>query len=264
METTVNGLHIQYEVRGEARPQDTAAPGTIALFLHGWGATGALFGRQLEIAGERFFTLAPDLPGFGGSEEPPAAWSVDDYADFVLSFLGQWKPKTVILLGHSFGGRIAIKLCARTNLPFRIDKAVLFDAAGVPPKRSLRSRLRTKTYKLGRKFLSLPPVKACFPDALEGFRRSHGSADYNAASPLMRQCLVKAVNEDLTPCLPHISCPTLLIWGGQDTATPLSDGQLMEKRIPDAGLVTLANAGHFSFADDPVTCALALRSFLDS
>ncbi len=259
LETTVNGLRIQYELRGEQHDTDT-----VALFLHGWGSRGALFGLQLDVAAERFLTLAPDLPGFGGSDEPREAWSVDGYADFVLSFLEQWKPKTVLLFGHSFGGRVSIKLCARRDLPFHIGKAVLFDAAGIPPKRSLRKRLRTKTYKLGRKFLSLPPVKKCFPDAAEQFRRSHGSADYNAASPIMRQCLVKAVNEDLTSCLPSIACPTLLIWGGKDTATPLSDGQKMEKLIPDAGLVTLANAGHFSFADDPATCARVVRVFLDS
>jgi pimeloyl-ACP methyl ester carboxylesterase len=79
----------------------------------------------------------------------------------------------------------------------------------------------------------------------------------------MRECLVKAINEDLTPCLPSISCPTLLIWGENDTATPLEHAKTMEKLIPDAGLVVLKKAGHYSFLDQSYTFGKVLDSFLE-
>ena len=90
-----------------------------------------------------------------------------------------------------------------------------------------------------------------WPEALEKLRVKFGSADYAAATPLMRQCLVKAINEDLTHLLPGIKAPTLLIWGENDTATPLADGKLMEKSIPDAGLAVIPGVGHYCFLENP-------------
>lgn len=249
--TTADNKRIAYELRGEAH-----SPDTVALFLHGWGANGRSFGRLLDTVGEKYLTLAPDLPGFGGSEEPDEAMGVDGFADAILAFLAHWSPKKVILFGHSYGGRMCIKLCSRTNLPFAVEKIVLFDAAGILPHRTLGYHVKVKSYKLGK--LLLKP----FPKLLEKFKQNRGSADYNAASPVMRGCLVKAVNEDLEPLLPRISAPTLLIWGENDTATPLSDGKKMEKAIPDAGLVVIRGGSHFSFLDDMYTCDRAVRSFL--
>ena len=108
----------------------------------------------------------------------------------------------------------------------------------------------------------MPGIRHLFPPAVDKARKRFGSADYRAASPVMQRSMSLAVNEDLTALLPQIAVPTLLIWGEKDTATPLSDGQKMEKRIPDAGLVVLKNAGHFAFAEDFGTCARVLDSFL--
>jgi pimeloyl-ACP methyl ester carboxylesterase len=72
---------------------------------------------------------------------------------------------------------------------------------------------------------------------------------------------VKVVNEDLEPYMHLVQCPTLLIWGDQDTATPLSDAKRMEELIPDAGLVVCQGAGHFSFAEQPGKVNGALISF---
>ena len=251
MHTTADNKRIAYELRGETHDTDT-----VALFLHGWGACGRSFGRLLDTVGEKYFTLAPDLPGFGGSSEPDAPMGVDGFVDAILAFLEQWKPKKVLLFGHSYGGRMCIKLATRGDLPFAIEKITLFDAAGILPHRSLGYHIKVKSYKLGK--LILKP----FPKLLEKLKQNRGSADYNAASPVMRGCLVKAVNEDLEPLLPRISAPTLLIWGENDTATPLSDGKKMEKAIPDAGLVVIRGGSHFSFLDDMYTCDRAVRSFL--
>ena len=99
---------------------------------------------------------------------------------------------------------------------------------------------------------------------IEAERARRGSADYAAASPMMRSILSKCVNEDLKRALPSIKAPTLLIWGENDTATPLSDAKTMERLIPDAGLVSFPGCGHYSFLDNPVQFAAVLRSFLNS
>jgi pimeloyl-ACP methyl ester carboxylesterase len=176
---------------------------------------------------------------------------VDDYADFVVEFLHQFKRKKVILLGHSYGGRVIIKLSARKNLPFAIVKNILVDAAGIMPHRSLAYKLRVRLYKLGKAVLNFPLMTKLFPD------------DYAAASPVMRGSLVKAVNEDLEPLLPQITAETLLIWGDKDTATPLSDGRKMEKQIKGSGLVVFSGAGHYSFLEQPYLFAKVIKSFLN-
>lgn len=254
-------MHIHYEQRGPFPAGGN--PDTVALFLHGWGASGASFGRLLDIVAERYPVLAPDLPGFGGSDEPLESWSVEQYAQFVLSFLKQFSPKRVFLIGHSYGGRVSIRLAAGRTLPFELPKMILIDSAGIRPKRGLRYRAKVRYYKIGKKILSLRPVKAVFPNALDEFKAGKGSSDYASASPIMRGALVKAVNEDLSALLPSVSASTLLLWGENDTATPLSDGRLMEKKIPDAGLVVLPKAGHFSYLEQPAICISAFRSFLE-
>lgn len=261
METIVDELHIHYEQRGTLPPDGERR--TVALFLHGWGASGAAFGRLLDVVGGRYPVLAPDLPGFGQSDEPSEPWSVERYATFVESFLKPFNPDEVIFIAHSFGGRVSIRLSSSGSLPFSVRKMILIDAAGIRPKRGLRYKAKVGFYKAGKWILSRKTVRAVFPNALDEFRAGRGSSDYNAASPIMRGTLVKAVNEDLSSLLPDVSASTLLLWGDKDTATPLADGRKMEALIPDAGLVVLSGAGHFSYLDSPAICEQAVRSFLN-
>ena len=162
----------------------------------------------------------------------------------------------------SFGGRVIIKMASR-KLPFEIEKVILVDSAGVKPKKTAAQKLRQRNYKIGRKILETAPVKALFPDVLEEFRRSHGSADYNSATPVMRQTLVNTVNEDLVEYMPNMKMPVLLVWGENDDATPLSDAKIMEQLMPDAGLVTLKNCGHYSFLEQQFTFNKVLASFME-
>lgn len=231
--------------------------------LHGWGSNIELFNDISEVISRRYKVVAPDLPGFGGSEEPPAVWTVDDYADFVVEFLKQFQADKVILLGHSYGGRIIIKLSNRPNLPFAIVKNILVDAAGIMPRRSLKYKLRVRAYKIGKAVFNIPLISRLFPQALNHFQKKFGSSDYASASPVMRGCLVKAVNEDLEPLLSGITAETLLIWGDKDTATPLADGQKMEKLIKGSGLVIFHGAGHYSFLEQPYLFAKVIKSFLN-
>lgn len=253
MEKNVNGIKINYVQKGE---------GELIVLLHGWGSNIKLFANLVDLLSVKYTVVAMDMPGFGESEEPPSAWCVDDYAQFVIDFLKDYNTDKVMLLGHSFGGRVIIKLNSRKDLPFDITKVILVDSAGILPPKSNKKSFRTYYYKIGKAVLSNGLVQKIAPDALENFRKKMGSADYAAASPLMRQVLVKTVNEDLEPLLPNIKCPALLVWGVNDTATPLSDGEKMEKLIPDAGLVKLENAGHYSFLEQQFIFNKVMRSFM--
>ncbi|MDR1108295.1 MAG: alpha/beta hydrolase [Spirochaetaceae bacterium] len=233
------------------------------LFLHGWGADFSSFTPFLEALSPYYRVCALDLPGFGQSDEPPAAWAVDDYGDFVLDFMARRGIREVSLIAHSFGGRIAIKLAARKELPVTLKRIVLVNSAGILPKKTLRQRLRGVTYRGVKRIISAGGMQKRFPGLSDWWRKKHGSPDYVNATPRMRECLVRAVTEDLTPCLPRISCPALLIWGAEDQETPLADGKRMEHLIPDAGLVILEKAGHYSFLDQPFVFGRVLDSFLN-
>ncbi|MBE6862979.1 MAG: alpha/beta hydrolase [Ruminococcus sp.] len=250
---TVNGIGINYEQKGS---------GELVVLLHGWGSNIKLFANLIDLLSAKYTVVAMDMPGFGESEEPKTPWCVDDYVQFVIDFLKDYDAKEVTLLGHSFGGRVIIKMHSRESLPFKVKKVILVDSAGIMPPKSNKKSWRTRYYKMGKAVLSTKLVQKLAPDALENFRKKMGSADYAAASPMMRQVMVKVVNEDLEPYLPNIKCPTLLVWGVNDTATPLSDGEKMEKLIPDAGLVRLENAGHYSFLEQQFTFNRVMCSFM--
>ena len=153
------------------------------------------------------------------------------------------------LVGHSYGGRVIIKLAARNTLPFEINRIVLIDSAGVMPKRSFAQKMKVKRYKVLKRILNFKFIHFLFPELIDAWKNRQGSADYRNASPMMKQCLVKAVNEDLSELLSDIKQETLLIWGDKDTATPISDAKLMEEKIPNSGLAVIPGTGHFSFVE---------------
>lgn len=250
MTLDIDGLSVEYFLMGNKDSEEAL------VMLHGWGAENGLFRNAAEAAAAKYLVAAPDFPGFGGTPEPPGEWTVDDYTDFTIKFIKALGLKKVILLGHSFGGRVIIKLANRSDLPFEITKIILVDSAGIMPEKSDGQKMKEKIGKFGKKFLSKTPK------LLEKLQDMAGSEDYRNASPLMRRILVNVVNEDLTPLLSGIKQSTLLIWGTADTATPISDAEKMEQLIPDAGLARIEGAGHFSFLDNPVLFNAILASFL--
>lgn len=235
--------------------------GDVILLLHGWGSNITLFDGIVKILSASHRVIALDMPGFGKTPEPSEAWCVDDYVDFVAKFINCLNIRELSILAHSFGGRVLFKLNAKKALPLVINKAVLIDSAGIMPKKSLRQKISLRMYKAARAVMSTKALRFLYPDAVENMRKKRGSADYNNATPTMRATLVKVVNEDLKPLIPELKCPTLLIWGDKDTATPISDAKLMEQLIPDSGLVVCEGAGHYSFLEQPVKAHGALQAF---
>lgn len=253
MECKVNGQKLNYEIEGQ---------GQVLLMLHGWGSNLEAFNSLVPSLSEKYCVIRLDFPGFGKSAPVTRVWGVDDYVETTVQFIQFLKIDKLSLAGHSFGGRVIIKLNNRANLPFDIDKNILIDSAGILPPKTIKKTLKKRIFKVGKVVLNMPLFKTAFPDALDKFRAHFGSSDYNAASGFLRDTMVRVINEDLEPYLSGIYRPTLLIWGDQDTATPMRDAYIMEKNIPDAGLVTIKGAGHFSFLKDTYLVVSVIQSFM--
>lgn len=237
---------------------ETAAGDVPIVILPGWGAHLEAVGPILTALEGGSDLIAVDLPGFGESEPPPEAWGVADYARFVAEFLDELGVSRAHLVGHSHGGRVSIYLA--TERPERVERLLLVDSAGIRPRRTWRYRRRVAVAKLGKAAAAIggPPGKRL----QERMRARVASRDYLEASEAMRGTFRRVIAEDLTDRLPRIGAPTLLVWGDQDDDTPLWMAHRMEELIPDAGLVVLEGAGHYSYADAPGQFRAVARRFL--
>jgi pimeloyl-ACP methyl ester carboxylesterase len=243
--------HAALEVRGDGRP---------LLLLHGWGVSSELFDPVLDALQQGRRLIVPDLPGFGATAEPDTPWSVHDYAAWCIALLDRLGVQTCDLIGHSNGGRIGIVMAA--TYPGRIDRMVLTASSGIRPRQTLRGVARVRSYKALRMVERSGLLPAALRQAARRRADQRGSADYRAVSGVMRGTLVRIVNEDLTPVLPKLHLPVLLIWGDNDTETPIADGQLMERLIPDAGLVVFEGAGHYAYLEQAARFCTIVKVFL--
>lgn len=233
------------------------------VILQGWGTDLGVYDSVAgAIDSSRYRVIQFDFPGFGGSDEPKEPWDVDGFADFFCKFMEVMQIKQATLIGHSYGGRVIIKLAARESIPFEITNIILIDSAGVLPVRTTAQKWKIRKYKILKKFLNMKLIYAMFPEVIDDWRSRQGSADYRNATPMMRQCMVKAVNEDLTKLLPKIRQEVLLIWGDQDTATPIRDAHIMEEKIPNCGLAVIPGTGHFSFLEKPAQFRGIMEAYL--
>ena len=253
MNTVINGYNICYNKKGEGNET--------VVILQGWGTHLGMYDSIADILKEKYTVIQFDFPGFGGSDEPREPWNVDAYADFFCELMQELGVKKATLIGHSYGGRVIIKLAARESIPFEIKNIVLIDSAGIMPKRSFAQKMKIKRYKVLKKILNMKLVYALFPELIDDWRSRQGSADYRNASDMMKKCMVMAVNEDLTDLLPKIKQETLLIWGDKDTATPIGDAKIMDEMIPDSGLAVIPGTGHFSFLENPGVFAGIMKSY---
>ncbi|MCR4782503.1 MAG: alpha/beta hydrolase [Lachnospiraceae bacterium] len=253
MEIQVDGLNIRYKVEGEG-PK-------CAVILEGWGTNIEVYDSVVKDICDEYKVVTLDLPGFGQSDEPNEPWGVEEYSEFVLHFLFKIGIKEADLIGHSYGGRIIIYLASHLN-DLKIGKIVLIDSAGIMPRRTPKQKRRIKLYKIKKKLLHFPLVYFFFPYMIDNWMHNQGSEDYKNATPMMKKCLVKSVNQDLTMHLKSIENDTLLVWGDLDDATPISDAHIMEENIRNSGLVVLEGTGHYSFLEKPDVFRNVIRSFM--
>lgn len=258
MNINIDGYDINYKITTpKGRPRT-------AVILQGWGTDLTMYDSMAAAISDKYKVIQLDLPGFGASDEPSEAWSVDEYCDFFCKFMKELKVRKAALIGHSYGGRMIIKMAARDNLPFEISKIMLVDSAGVMPERTAAQDFKVRRYKAMRKFLTSEFVHSLFPEVIDYWLSKQGSEDYRKASPVMKAALVKAVNEDLKDIMPEVKQETLLVWGSNDMDTPISDAHIMEDLMPNAALVEIEGAGHYSFLEQPLLFKSIIRAFLEA
>lgn len=248
MIVNINGINTYYEKSGRK--------GKKVVLLHGWGQNTEMMAFIAEALKAHFIVYNLDFPGFGKSQEPNKAFDTSDYTDFLRTFCVKMKIDNPIFIGHSFGCRIAIRYAYR----YGAYKMCLTGAAGIRDKRGIKYYYKTYKYKLGKRILSLKP----FRKYKERFEKNAGSEDYKNTSGVMRQTFVKVVNEDTTELLSKVEAETLLVFGENDKATPVSKGKLMEKLMPNAALVIFENDDHYAYINEAHRFLLVLDAFLRS
>ncbi len=216
-----------------ARFFGTSTPKVLA--LHGWGRDSADFTNVLD----GISAIAPDLPGFGYSPPPGEVWGAAEYADQLVQLLPEMDPP-VVVVGHSFGGRVAV--CLATRCPGMISGLVLAGAPLIRVHQAARPQLSYRLIRWGHRWGLVSDER------MESIRRRRGSSDYRAARGVMRNVLVKVVHESYEEQLDGLSVPVDLIWGADDREVPVERARLAQRRLRESGcevrLRTLNGAGH--------------------
>lgn len=224
----IDGLDINYLDFGNKK-------GEAIVLLHGWGQNVEMMKMIGEPFKENYRIIAIDFPGFGKSSEPKEVMDVSDYTIIVEKLLKNLKIENPILVGHSFGGRVSVKFASRN----KVKKVILLSPAlRGHDKKGLKSRM-----------LKLLKKISVFK-GLETWAKNHmGSRDYKSASPMMKQVLVKVVNEDLSNDAKKIKAPVILIYGDQDSEVPNEDTLLYESLIPNCGLILYEGCSHYAYLE---------------
>ena len=224
------------------------------LALHGWGRDGADFTEVLD----GMAALAPDLPGFGSSPPPAQVWGADQYARQLIPIVEETETP-IVVVGHSFGGRVAVCLAARR--PELVAGLILSGAPLVGAARRSRPRLSYRLIRWGRNRGLISEAR------LEALRRQSGSRDYRAARGVMRDVLVKVVNESYEGQLDALSLPVDLIWGAEDLEAPVAKVHAAERRLREAGcavrLEIVPGVGHDLPRRRPRLLGEAIRNMLE-
>ena len=239
MQIKVQGLNVNYIQYGKGKD---------ILLLHGWGQNIEMMKPLGDAFCDRFRITIIDFPGFGQSEEPKETWTIEKYSLMLEEFTKQLGIKKPIVMGHSFGGRVAIKFSSRNP----IEKLVLFGSPCIRIQEKLPLKVR-----ILKKLKTLPGMYKIG----EFMKRYIGSRDYKAASPIMRQTLVEVVNEDLSKYAREIEEPTLLIWGDNDDEAPVSEAQELEKIMMDAALIILPGT-HYAYLENLARVITILNNFI--
>ena len=259
-ESIVAGIPLTWYKTGAGKP---------LVILHGWGSRASVMQVLSDGVKNLRTSYLLDFPGFGDSPEPPEAWSVGDYARVTEAWLNDVLPeKSFDLLVHSFGARVAIKLLTKQSIASRVDKVIFTGAAGVKPKRNTSYYVKKYVAK------SLKAPFKLLPKSLEekglnhlrktGLWKKLGSSDYQQLSGVMRETFVKTVTEFLESDLSRIDHEILLIWGKNDAATPLYQGERMNSLLKNSALIPIEQAGHYAFLDQKIQFIAILKSYLES
>ena len=248
----IDGLKINYKIAGQ---------GPAILILHGWGGSSDSWISVQEIlAKEGFKIIVPDFPGFGKSETPFEPWGVREYSNFVLNLTKILELQKFFLLGHSFGGRVAIKFSV--FYPGKIKSLILLDSAGIKQKWGFREKFIFRLSKLGNAIFTFPPLKRFKNKFRNLFYIFLRHKDYAKVEGTMRKIFKKVLTEDLLKDLPRIKTRTLIIWGEFDKLVPVKYAHTFKEKIENSKLEILLKIGHSPHLEVPEKLAKIIIQFL--
>lgn len=236
----VSGQSVHYTKAGKGKP---------LFMLHGWGGSTESWEPLTEhVDTKKHQVYALDMPGFGKSAKPKKAWTVEDYAQFFNKFVQKMYTKDKLkgnfdVVVHSFGGRVITKYMGK-QIGKSPTKLVLIGAAGIKHPRTLKKKILQGVAKCGGAIFSLPGLKLFKRTAQKMMYKILRVHDYKNTSGVMRKTFLNVIDEDLTGLLEHINCPTLILWGKNDTYVPVKDAHTMNELIPHSELKVLADGRH--------------------
>jgi len=204
------------------------------IFLHGWGGSTASFYNIANRLKHKYRVTLLDFYGFGKTPMQKKPLFVRDYAESVIELINHYKMNDIILVGHSFGGRVAIYIASKFG--YLLNKLILVDSAGLLPHRGIIYHYKVTKHKILRHF---------------GITHKAGSKDYQQLNSIEKQTFINVVNEDLTDLAKKITVPTLIFWGSKDKETAIYMAKKLKRIIYGSCLVMFKGAGHYSYLDEP-------------
>ncbi len=232
------------------------------IILHGWNLSGERF-RPLtdELGKQGHRVFAPDFPGFGTQPIPKKPWHVVDYAEFLKSYMEKLHISAPVLIGHSFGGRVALKFSQ--IYPQDVSAIVLTGTPGFSPVPTKKLLFFLMLSKAGGMLFALPVLNLVAERARRFLYYIAGAREFLRAEGAMRQTFKNIVRDDLTVAMEEMAVPCLLVWGEFDSIVPLPIAKRMEETIPNAVLKVIPEADHAIPFKDPKLFTLYIKDFLN-
>lgn len=240
MKITIKDVDINYIEYGKGKD---------VILLHGWGQNISMMKPIGDPLSKNNHIIIMDLPGFGESNEPKIAWNLNDYEEMLHEFIKKLKLKDVVLIGHSFGGRISAMYAADHN----VSKLILLSSPLIKKKKS--ESFKNKALKFLKKIIKSKKLE-------EFMKQKLGSTDYKNASPIMREVLVSAVNVDLLDYANRITAPTLFITGDSDKMVPYWEYKKIEETIKDCGLIVYEDRSHYAYLEELDRTVCIIEEFI--
>lgn len=256
MQIDVMGISAYYEVFGEQ--------GSPVLVLHGWGMDVSSMLPVISRLKKFHRVTAVDFPAHGGTGAPKGEWGVKEFAEWTEAFIKAVGLPPCHVVAHSFGGRVAAYIAAYK--PQLFTDLVLTGSAGLIKPKTLKDKRKAFCYRVNRTLLGLmthiPPIRKKAQGWLNAYRDKHNSADYKALAPELRGTFTKVVRQDLKDEIRRIPHKTLLIWGEEDTETPMWMARRYRELVKNSRLVVMPG-GHFSCVSYPDAFADHVLDFFE-
>jgi len=257
--TEIRGTRVHYV--------DSGSGSEAVLLLHAFPLNAGMWAGQVAALSARYRVIAPDFPGFGGSDARPGPSTMQVLAADAFDLLGRLRVERAAVVGLSMGGYVAFELF-RQRPEFVTALALCDTRAGADTSDGAKGReafalealdkgLAWVADQLRPKLLG-PRANAQVVSTVRAQIASATPAGVAAAQRGM------AARPDSTPTLATVRCPTLVLVGTEDVLTPPAESRRMAAAIAGARLVEFEGVGHLSNLEGPEAFNQALLGFLDS